>query len=306
MQRFIGTALIALVLIGSAVRAEDVERPRFHHTRINAVDPAKSIQYYQTMFGAVKVKYRGKADAVMVDRSFILFNKVAQPAPWKLESGIYHIGWGGVDGPSEFDWRTKKGMEWETPLSTLGNNYYMYAYGPDKEVVEVWTGFQHERFGHVHLFSDDVGAATEWYIKNLGLTGPDRVPPKPPAAPEDFKTDPKNPMAIFRYLWTSQVVTDNDVAINIFAKPSTDTVNWWNYEPLGELQPTDGRAIDHIAFSFRSIKPVYDRMKANGVKIEDEIKDRPEFGFKSFFVRGPDKVLIEIVEEKPIPESAWE
>jgi catechol 2,3-dioxygenase-like lactoylglutathione lyase family enzyme len=258
------------------------------------------------MFSAVPVKYHGVADALLVDRSFILFNKVAAPAPWELVSGIYHIGWGGVDGPSEYDWRTKKGMQWQTGLSTLGKDYYMYAFGPDKEVVEVWTGFQHERFGHVHLFSDDVGAATEWYVKNLGVNGPARTAPKPPAAPKDFKADPKNPMEIFRYLWTSQVTTDNDVTINIFAKPSTDTVNWWADAPVGELQKSDGRTIDHIAFSYRNIQPVYDRMKAAGVEIVDDIKTRPEFGMKSFFVRGPDKVLVEIVEEKPLPESAWE
>ncbi len=306
MHRITYLALAGLVAVATAARAEDMEKPRFHHTHINAVDPAKSIEYYKTMFSAAKVKYRGISDAVLVDRSFILFNKVAAPAPWKLESGIYHIGWGGVDGPSEFEWRSKNGMEWQTGLSTLGTNYYMYAFGPDKEVVEVWTGFQHERFGHVHLFSDDVGAATQWYVQNLGVTAPGRVSPKPPKAPDGFKSDPKNPTDIFRFLWTSQVSTDNDVAINIFAKPSLDTVNWWADEPVGDLVASDGRSIDHLAFSYRKIEPVFERMKANGVKIEDEIKLRPEFGFKSFFVRGPDKVLIEIVEEKPVPEGIWE
>jgi catechol 2,3-dioxygenase-like lactoylglutathione lyase family enzyme len=254
----------------------------------------------------VPVKYRGLSNAVLVDRSFILFTKVDEPAPWKLISGIYHIGWGGIDGPSEFDWRSKKGVEWETPLSTLGNNYYMYAYGPDKEVIEVWTGFQHERFGHVHLFSDDVAEATAWYVQNLNVNGPGRVPPKPPAAPKDFKADPDNPMEVFRYLWSSQVTTVNDVTINIFAKPSEDTVNWWAYDPIDELVPSDGRSIDHIAFSYRDIEPVFERMKANGVEIVDPIKERKEYGMKSFFVRGPDKVLIEIVEESPIPEGVWE
>ena len=82
MQRFVHFALTAVFLaVTSAALAED-EKPRFHHVHINAVDPAKSIQYYTTMFSAVKTKYRGLSDAVLVDRSFILFNKVAQPAPW--------------------------------------------------------------------------------------------------------------------------------------------------------------------------------------------------------------------------------
>ncbi len=306
MLRIVASAVLLSVAAGWGAQAEDMERPRFHHTHINAVDPAASIQWYKTMFSAVPVKYRGLSDAVLVDRSFILFTKVGQPAPWKLVSGIYHIGWGGIDGPSEFKWRSDKGAEWETPLSTLGNNYYMYAYGKDKEVVEVWTGFQHERFGHVHLFSDDVGAATEWYVKNLNVSGPARVSPKPPAAPKDFKPSPENPMEIFRYLWSSQVTTDNDVTINLFATPSADTVNWWAYDPIDELVPSDGRSIDHIAFSYRDIDPVFERLKANGVEIVDPVKVREEYGMRSFFVRGPDKVLIEIVEEAPQPEAAWE
>jgi catechol 2,3-dioxygenase-like lactoylglutathione lyase family enzyme len=83
-------------------------------------------------------------------------------------------------------------------------------------------------------------------------------------------------------------------------------VNWWAYDPIDELVPSDGRSIDHIAFSYRDIDPVFERMKANGVDIVDPIKEREEYGMRSFFVRGPDKVLIEIVEEAPLPEAAWE
>jgi len=307
MKRILPFVLAGVAAVSGPAFADDHDdKPRFHHAHINAVDPAKSIEFYRTIFSAVPVTFRDVSEAVLVDRSFLLFNKVDEPAPWKLESGLYHLGWGGVDGPSEFEWRDEKGVEWETPLTPLGTNWYMYAYGPDKEVIEVWTGFQHNRFGHVHLFSDDVAATTKWYMENLGLDGPDRIPPKPPAAPADFDPNEGPPMAVFRYLWASAVSTVNDVTINIFAKPSADTVNWWAYEPLGELKPSDGRAIDHIAFSYRDIEPVYERMKANGVEIVDEIAMRDEYDMKSFFVRGPDKVLVEIVEAKPIPEGVWE
>ena len=298
--------VLALVVLPGFAQAQEAEAPRFHHIHINSVDPAKSIQFYQQFFGAVPVKFRSASDAVLTDRSFILFTKVDEPASWKLVSGIYHVGWGGVDGPSDFKWRDDLGVEWETPLSSLGTNYYMYAYGPDKEVIEVWTGFKHHRFGHIHLFSDDVGAATKWYMENIGANGPERVPPKPPKAPDDFEAGLDSPGAIFRYLWASSVNTNNGVTINIFATPSLDSVNWWGYDPIDELVASDGRSIDHIAFSYRDIQPVYERMKRNGVEIVDEIKTRDEYKIKSFFVRGPDKVLIEVVEARPFPEGVWE
>ena len=62
----------------------------------------------------------------------------------------------------------------------------------------------------------------------------------------------------------------------------------------------------HLAFAYRDIGPVFDRMKAAGVEIVQDIQVSEEFGHKSFFVMAPDKLLIEVVEEKPIPEGIWE
>jgi hypothetical protein len=46
-------------------------------------------------------------------------------------------------------------------------------------------------------------------------------------------------------------------------------------------------------------------LKKAGVQILEPIALRPDYGFKSFFVQGPDKVVIEIVEAKPIPDASW-
>ncbi len=287
-------ALICAWVLALNAGAYAQESANFHHIHLNVVDPEKTIDYYEQFFSGVRTTYRNTADAILTDRSFLLLNKVDQPPEWKLISAIYHIGWGGVDGPSDFKWRDEEGMSWETPLSSLGDEHYMYAYGPDKEVIEVWTGFHHHRFGHVHLLAEDVNASKNWYVKNLGLKGPpDR--PKPPKAPKEF-----DPALIFQYLWASQVSTDNGVTINIFGKPSEDSVVWWIYGSLGELVPTDDRVVDHIAFSYPDIAPVFERMKKNGVEIVKPIATQDKYNLKSFFVRGPDKILIEIVEAEPV------
>ena len=287
-------ALTFIFTIASGAIAQ--ESATFHHVHLNVVDPGKTIDYYKKFFGGVPTKFRGKADALLTDRSFILLNKVDTPAEWKMITAIYHIGWGGVDGPSDFEWRDKGGIEWETPLNSLGAEHFMYAYGPDKEVIEVWTGFRHHRFGHVHLFAEDVNAAKNWYKDHLGLKGPGDTPkpPKPPANEE------LNSMQMFRYLWMSQVMTNNDVTINIFGKPSEDSIVWWNYGGIDELIPTDDRVIDHIAFSYKDIAPVFERMKKDGVEIVKPIAENEELGMKSFFVRGPDNILVEIVEADPV------
>ena len=76
--------------------------------------------------------------------------------------------------------------------------------------------------------------------------------------------------------------------------------------PAGrKLDSTAGSPVDHIAFSYENIQPAFDRMKATGVQIVEPIALRPGDDVKSFFVQGPDNVLIEIVEGKPIPDGLW-
>lgn len=303
-RAILSTVLLgALSLTGSAT-AELKDSANFHHAHLNVVDVGKSIDFYEKIFGTPHVKFRGVSDAVLTDRSFFLFNEVEEAAPWEMTSGIYHLGFGGVNGPGEFEWRDKLGVRWQGGgLGTLGQEHFMYAFGPDNEVMEVWTGFRHNRFGHIHFFSDDVGAATKWYMDNLGIPGPSRIPPKPPKAPANWA---EQAGGSFRYLWMTQLKTNNDVAMNIFAKPTEETINWWGDAPVGTLVRSDGRVIDHLAFSFRDIEPVLKHMKANGVEIVAPIKLNKELKIKSFFVRGPDKVLIEVVEARPIPDGVWE
>ena len=47
------------------------------------------------------------------------------------------------------------------------------------------------------------------------------------------------------------------------------------------------------------------KMRSSGLDIVHDIKIDPIHGMKSFFVRGPDSLLVEIVEEKLIPEGIW-
>jgi catechol 2,3-dioxygenase-like lactoylglutathione lyase family enzyme len=287
--------LAALTLAGrSSPQAED-ERAHFHHVHLNVTNPEKSIQFYTSVFGATPTKFQGVSDALFTERSFILLNKVEAPPPSELRSGIWHIGWGGVDVANEYEWLKKKGVTFHTPLTPLRgpDNYYMYISGPDKELVEINT-MGHHRFAHVHLFANDVNETAAWYADHLGIPLRTREVPKP------------KDMVAARGVWANAFRCDN-VNFIIFGKPDTEPVPpWWPDPPLKSLAPTRGRAIDHVAFSFRSIEPVFQRMKSAGVQIVEPIAVREDYRLKSFFVLGPNEVLVEIVEAKPIPEGIWE
>ena len=288
--------LMAVGAVVASARAEEPQPARFHHVMLNSVDPAKSIQFYSRVFGAQPIKFRGGADALFTEKSFILFNKVDSPPDRKLNTGIWHIGWGGVDVKNEYEWWKRHNVDIHTPLSPLpGNdNFYMYISGPDKELIEINT-MGHHRFAHVHFFCDDVNESVAWYVKHLGIK------------PRRLRVEkPKGDMSTLAGIWINVVQCDN-VTMIFFGKPNVSpSPPWWPDEPLVDIQPTKGRPIDRIAFSYRDIGPEFERMKAAGAEIIEPITERPQYKMKSFLVQGPEKVTIEVVEAKPVPEGTWD
>lgn len=47
-------------------------------------------------------------------------------------------------------------------------------------------------------------------------------------------------------------------------------------------------------------------MKAHGIAIEREIATDTTYGFRHFFVRSPEGVLVELIEGKSLPSAAWD
>jgi catechol 2,3-dioxygenase-like lactoylglutathione lyase family enzyme len=273
-----------------ATRHDSLPPPAsFHHVHLNVVDPQASQTYYEKFFGALPIQYRDLSDALFVERSFLLLNRVDQPARDNFGTTLWHIGWAGVDGHSEFEWRVRDGIEVQTPITPLGNQFYMYFWGPDRELVEVYTGSRNHRFEHVHLLATDLEATLDWFSRYLG------VRPARGSRPLSGTSMLINTIRI------------DNVNLIIFEVPGDPA------ERVGILPdsigphfaPTEGRAMDHVAFSYPHIAPELDRMRAAGVQVVRPITTDPETGLTSFFVRGPDNLLVEIVEERPIPDGIW-
>lgn len=285
-----------LLLAGKWSLADEAQPARFHHVLLNVTQPAKSMRFYRNTFGAVPVKFRGAADALLTERSFLLFNQVETPPDGTLNTGVWHIGWGGVDVKNEYEWWKRHDVTIHTPLSPLPgrDNFYFYISGPDKELIEINT-MGHHRFAHVHFFADDVNETVAWYSKHLGLKPRTAQVPRP-------KGDPNTLAGI----WMNVIQCDN-VLLIVFGKPDQEpSPQWWPDPPLKEIQSTKDRPIERIGFSYEQIEPVFERMKAAGVTIVEPITERPQFRLKSFVVEGPNRVLIEVAEAKPIPEGVWE
>lgn len=275
--------------------AAHAESAHFHHVHLNVTDPGATMAFYKRHLGATQVRYRGVTDALFTEKSFILMTKVDAPPPTGQKSALDHIGWGGVDGPNEYEWLKSKGVRFQTPVSPLGTAHYMYFYGPDDELIEIYTGDKSHRFNHLHFFVADVNVTTAWLADTLGVEVRRRNVPRP---------DGSNP-GLMGGIWMNALQLDN-VSIVIFGKPEGENAGWWPEGLQDGAEPTKGRAIDHLAFSYRDIEAQFKRIKAAGVEIVEPIKKSKEFGHRSFFVLAPDGILVEIVEDKPIPEGIWE
>ena len=302
--------VVAAALAGPIASQEagaELEPARFHHVHLNVTDIERSIDFYRGTFGALPIEFRGVADAVFTERSFILFNEVDEAPDGSQESGIWHFGWGGVDLPNEYKWLVSRGVDIHTSIYRLGRGHVIYVNGPDREMIEVNT-MGHHRFAHVHLFAVDVNETAAWYERHFGLPARRSAEGNPrPVGPEaefatwdEFHRDHR--------AWSNGFRADN-VSFVVYNIPDYEPVApWWpeGAAPLRELEPQRGRAIDHFAFSYRDIEPVFERLTLAGVEILEPITYRPELEMRSFFVMGPDKVAVEVVEAKPIPEGVWD
>ena len=93
---------------------------------LNVSNVAATSAFYEKVFGVTVVQYAGVRAALMADRAFIFMDEVTAPIASQLQIGVIHIGWSGVDGPSEYVWWQKQGVEFYTPLTRFFTGEYMY------------------------------------------------------------------------------------------------------------------------------------------------------------------------------------
>jgi catechol 2,3-dioxygenase-like lactoylglutathione lyase family enzyme len=235
----------------------------FHHVHINATDPDASIAFYTSRFDCEKATGPDGHPAVRAQTSWILFNKVASPAPAEILSAIWHMGWGAEDMPATYQKQLDAGTKFQSPLTDIsdlvgmakGKFFFAYAEGPDHELIELETNKNHH-FGHLHLLSANPIAAARWYHEHLGLA----------------ITNVQVQKQIYNnvQLAPSATVLADDIHIIIYPLEFARTRWPETWRTRKDLEPTAGRVIDHIAFTREGAKPG--------------------------FIEGPDHTRIELVD----------
>jgi catechol 2,3-dioxygenase-like lactoylglutathione lyase family enzyme len=268
---------VALLSSLSALPAQPVVQAHFHHVHLNSTDPAAAVEFYTTHFDCEKREYQGQP-AVFAQKSWLLFNKVDKAPPSDVISAIWHIGWGAEDMKATYQKELDLGAKFQTPItdiSDLANSpgfFYAYVDGPDHALIELNTA-RHHHFGHLHLFSADPVAAGEWFIDNFGATTFRKPPyPREPRFYKGFQVAP------------SMSVTMDNVNIIIFPMEHAKQTFPDIWKGRDRFVSTEGRVIDHIAFSVDDVKKATEALKAKGIAVSAD-----------GFIDGPDGIRIELV-----------
>jgi catechol 2,3-dioxygenase-like lactoylglutathione lyase family enzyme len=310
----------ALVLWASALRGQAPPAGiRFHHVHLNSVNPDAAADYYTKVFTtSVKTTFNGSVAVKTVNGPYLLFAKVNTPPPTAPQSAIWHFGWNTPDSRAYLDRfhvmklevvpmyadpenavieissdalpnfpttaRIKELRSQNVQPSRVGG--FQYLRGPDGSLIENAGNFPPaEYFNHVHMFHEDPACAQLWYTTTLGIAGAQGRGTPITAAnckrPYEEVTWPafdkggmvRNPAG---------AILVSDMA-SILIRPRH-----------GPYVSPRGQIVDHFALSVPDLDATIARLKAQGVKVTEEIH---RWGtMRAAMIEGPDMVAIELVE----------
>ena len=270
----------------------------FHHLHLNSTDPAAAIKFYTSTLPSELRKFADADDAVFAHQSWLLFTKVSTPPKREITSGIWHMGWGGGDNMQEtYQRQLDMGTKFFVPITDIsdqcdgkgGNGRFFFAYidAPDHALIELnTTAAGVTRFGHVHLLSADAIAASEWYMKEFGLTRRGGEPSRELRYRCGRQTGPA----------VSLMMDDVNVIIYPVGNAKAAFPEWWKGRE--ELESSAGHSIDHMGFSVDNLDETLERLKKDGVKVLSTAAWLVKGKVRSAMIEGPDRVRIELIEER--------
>lgn len=245
-----------------------------HHVHFNTQDPDASLAFVQKYFDATPFDYCMGADgtptrAAKTERAYFLYSKVDSPPSNMRLNRLAHVGYIHADVAGEL----RRLLDLDVPLAdssvcataamgtpcNTGPVQWFYVDMPESARFEIATGPgpATSGFGHIHLVAPDYS----FFQKVLG----------------DALQDPNG-------------------------NPHVDQVNMVASGRTGVLdttisyEDTRGAAVDHVGFSTGDLEGTLQRIEAAGIKIEEPISFKAEYGFRSFMVRSSEGIWLEILE----------
>jgi hypothetical protein len=254
-------------------------RVRFHHIHFNTVDPDADIEFFDMFFAAPGVDFCNDESSVtratQTDRGYFLYSKVDTAPDPRLNTYLEHVGWLNADPTGEIERLAALGAPFypegraQCPEAAMGQSpcilsfgnipYWFYLLAPSGARIEVAIGPGPATSGFGHVHVI-MGEDLTFFERATG------------GAYVDTAID---------------MVNHTDAAL-----PETML--------MGEtVVETRGKPIDHIGYSTTDLEAEHARVLAAGIAIAEDISFKPSFGFRSFFMKSPKGIWVEMVEDSP-------
>jgi predicted enzyme related to lactoylglutathione lyase len=251
----------------------------FHHVHFNTVDPEEDLAFFETYFGAAPISFCADADgntltrATRTERGWFLYTQVEEAPDSRLNTYLEHVGWVNAMTGAEFMRLVDLGItlypegRFQCPeaasgmsacaIEGLSEDYFFYVQAPSGARVEIALG---------------PGPATSGFGHVHFIMGEDMT------FFETVSDGAYDGVAI-------DMVNHTDVSLEETLLMSETVVD------------TRGKPIDHIAYSTVDLEATKTRIEGAGIEIAEDISMKPEYGFRSFFVRSPKGTWVELVED---------
>jgi lactoylglutathione lyase len=124
-------------------RLELIEEPQhlgFHHVHLRGADPEATLAWYESMFGGVRIRMRGRLDGLLYPGNVWILVQRGETFP-SAEGTIDHIGWRAPEADPTVADLTSRGAELTSQPRDMtlpnGQIRFFYIAGPEGARVEL-------------------------------------------------------------------------------------------------------------------------------------------------------------------------
>jgi predicted enzyme related to lactoylglutathione lyase len=313
---------ILFFALASAIFAQELPAPGFHHLHLNATDPDAAIAFYMKQFPTTSKSSFAGLPTLKAGKVLVLFNKVSTQPALEPQTAIWHFGFHVTDIRQTMDRFKQTGVSlmplytsdeggsvfinsdsWPGTGGTLGRTKaqiaeakttgvqpaggpgFAYLQGPDHALIEYLGNMPAERFNHVHMYQEDPICAQYWYQKHLNGRVGGRGPARTEADCKVERGEHSWP-ALERegtIRFPSGGVLFDDVSLQ-----------WYARQGDRPLAPTQGHLADHVALSVADLDAWIAKLQREDVKFLKKVYTLGDT--RAVMIEGPSREAIELIE----------
>ncbi|MEE9281699.1 MAG: VOC family protein [Myxococcota bacterium] len=229
----------------------------YHHVHLTTTNGAAAVEWYARHLDGEVPEGGGR---VFFGDTLVLFLQREAGFEGSAGSSVDHIGFSFADLDAKMKEFEAVGIKILSPPRDVAGRFKLaFIEDPWGTKIEVMEDPELYGFHHIHLRAPDPEQILAWYESSFG----------------GERSSFKGMIDGLRYgdVW-------------LFVQNSGDE----------EPAPTEGRAIDHLSWSFPDLEAAAATLKERGVKFT--IDPRPFRDFHIAFIEGPNGVRIELVETR--------